>query len=69
MLKKQKMKTKRGAAKRFKITANGKVKYKKSGLRHKLICKSETRKRNLKQHGTIDESNVDQVKKMLPGYF
>ena len=64
---KQKLKTKRGAAKRFKITANGKVKYKKSGLRHKLLCKSETRKRNLKQHGIIDKTNEAQVKQMLAG--
>ena len=62
---KQKLKTKRGASKRFKLTASGKIKYKKSGLRHKLLCKSETRKRNLKQHGIIDKSNHEQVKRML----
>ncbi len=63
----QKLKTKRGASKRFKITASGRIKYKKAGLRHKLLCKSETRKRNLKQHGMIDKSNENQVKQMLAG--
>ena len=36
-----KMKTKRAAAKRFRVTANGKLKYKKMGMRKKLSKKGK----------------------------
>ena len=44
---KLKLKTHRGAAKRFKITANGKVKHKKSNMSHILSGESRNHKRNL----------------------
>ena len=66
---KNKIKTCRGAAKRFKITAKGKVKRKKAFLRHQLSCKSATQKRNLRAHGLVDASNISSVKKMLPSSF
>ena len=64
-----KVKTKSGAAKRFKVTGTGKVKYKKAGLMHKLGCKSEGRKRNLKQRGVLGPSDTPRVVKQLPYEF
>ena len=61
-----KMKTKRGAAKRFKVTASGRIKHKKTNLRHILTKKNSKRKRNLRQKGMIDKSNQKQVKAMIP---
>jgi large subunit ribosomal protein L35 len=43
----QKKKTHRGAAKRFKLTATGKLMRGQSGKRHILTKKSRTRKRRL----------------------
>ena len=63
-----KIKTHRGAAKRFKITATGKVKHKKSCLKHKLHCKNEARKRHLKQHGLLEDCDAERVVKQLLPY-
>ena len=43
-----KMKTRKAAAKRYKVTGTGKVRYKKQGLRHILTKKSTKRKRDLR---------------------
>ena len=43
-----KIKTKRGAAKRFKINKAGKIKRKKAKLRHILTCKTTKQKRRLR---------------------
>lgn len=63
-----KLKTNRGAAKRFKVTANGKVKHKKAYLMHKLSCKSEAQKRRLKQAGILKDCDAERVKKDLLPY-
>ncbi|HOX13877.1 MAG TPA: 50S ribosomal protein L35 [Spirochaetia bacterium] len=60
-----KMKTKKSAAKRFTLTASGKVKYKKMNLRHILTKKSAKRKRNLRKAGFVDGGNVRMIKKQL----
>ena len=61
-----KIKTSRAAAKRFKKTGTGKLKRKKAYKSHILTKKSTKRKRNLR-HGTIaDETNVKNMKKILP---
>ncbi len=60
-----KMKTKKSAAKRFTLTASGKVKYKKMNLRHILTKKSSKRKRNLRKAGFVDSCNVRMIKKQL----
>jgi len=60
-----KMKTKKSAAKRFTLTASGKVKYKKMNLRHILTKKSSKRKRNLRKAGFVDGGNVRMIKKQL----
>lgn len=60
-----KMKTKKAAAKRFSLTAGGKVKYKKMNLRHILTKKSAKRKRNLRKTDFVADGPVYQIKKKL----
>ncbi len=60
-----KMKTKKAASKRFSLTANGKVKYKKMNLRHILTKKTTKRKRNLRKAGFVAAGPVHQIKKKL----
>lgn len=61
-----KIKTRRAAAKRYSLTAKGKVKYKKQGLRHILTKKSTKRKRNLRHGGILSPSETKRVRKLLP---
>ncbi len=61
-----KMKTHKGAAKRFKVTGSGKVKAKKSGLRHILTSKTTKRKRNLRHAGIIEGQDAQNIKVLLP---
>jgi len=63
---KVKLKTHKGAAKRFKITGSGKVMRHHSFARHILTSKSSKRKRRLGQAAVLDPTNVAQVKRMLP---
>ena len=62
----QKMKTKRAAAKRFKVTGTGKLKRAKAYKSHILTKKSTKRKRNLRQAAMTDATNVKNMKKILP---
>lgn len=61
-----KMKTKRGAAKRFKKTASGGYKRKQSHLRHILTKKSSKRKRHLRASAMVHQSDVVLIDRMLP---
>ena len=61
-----KLKTKKGAAKRFKITKNGKIKRKKTYRGHILTKKSSKRKRNLRKPGYVFSSEKKTVNRMLP---
>lgn len=61
-----KMKTHKGSAKRFKITGSGKVKAKKSGLRHILTSKSPKRKRGLRHPSILQGKDAENIKKMMP---
>ena len=61
-----KMKTRKSAAKRYTITKNGKVKYKKQGLRHILSKKSTKRKRKLRKAGTLSPAEVKRAKQLMP---
>ena len=63
-----KMKTKRCAAKRFSLTASGKVKYKKMNLRHILTKKSPKRKRNLRKAGILSDADSARVRKQFLPY-
>jgi len=61
-----KMKTKRSAAKRYKLTGTGKIRYKKQNLRHILTKKSSKRKRRLRQPAILSSVETDRAKKLLP---
>ena len=61
-----KLKTNRGAAKRFKKTGGGGFKRKQSHLRHILTKKSSKRKRHLRSMSMVHESDVGLVRQMLP---
>lgn len=61
-----KMKTKKGAAKRFRITANGKVKQKKAYKSHILTKKSAKRIRHLRKPDYLTGTDAKNVKRMLP---
>jgi large subunit ribosomal protein L35 len=61
-----KMKTHRGAAKRFKRTGTGKISRMKSGKSHILTKKSKKRKRHLRKETLISGSDLKRVKQMLP---
>lgn len=61
-----KMKTHRGAAKRFKATGTGKLKRAKAFKRHILTKKSPKTKRNLRHSEVMDKTNEKVMKKLLP---
>ena len=61
-----KIKTKKSAAKRFKVTGTGKLKRNKAYKSHILTKKSAKRKRNLRKSTITDETNVKNMKKILP---
>ncbi|MFC1827502.1 50S ribosomal protein L35 [Thermodesulfobacteriota bacterium] len=61
-----KMKTNRGAAKRFKATGTGKIVRNKAFASHILTKKSTKRKRSLRQSGLVDETNVKGIRRILP---
>jgi large subunit ribosomal protein L35 len=60
-----KMKSNRGAAKRFKVNASGKIKRHSSHHSHILTKKSTKRKRNLRKDKLIAHSDAAKVHKML----
>ena len=61
-----KMKTHRGAAKRFKKTGSGKLKRSKAFKSHILNKKSSKRKRNLRKGTLVHETQLKTMKKILP---
>ena len=61
-----KIKTNRAAAKRFKRTGTGKFVYAKSHANHILGKKTRKRKRRLRQPHIVDQTNVKEVKLLLP---
>ena len=61
-----KMKTSRAAAKRFKVTGTGKLKRNKAYKRYILTKKTTKTKRNLRKATMTDETNVKNMKKILP---
>ena len=61
-----KIKTHRGAAKRFSLTKSGKVKRAKAYRRHILNKKSTKRKRNLRQGTFIDAVEAKNIKQLIP---
>jgi len=61
-----KMKTKRGAAKRLKVSAGGKVLRRKAFKSHILTKKSTKRKRNLRHVGVVSSGDYAKARAMLP---
>ena len=60
-----KMKSRRGAVKRFSLTATGKVRKNKANKSHLLSRKTMDRKRSLRKSGDVSDADVKRVKKML----
>lgn len=65
-LKMPKIKTVRGAAKRFKKTGSGFFKYKHANLRHILTKKSTKHKRHLRPKGLVNRSDLSLIIACLP---
>ncbi len=63
-----KMKTHKGTKKRFRLTANGKVKHRSAGTSHRNVRVSAKRKRNLRGTDTLDETFVKQIVRSLGKY-
>jgi large subunit ribosomal protein L35 len=61
-----KIKTRRSAAKRFRVTGSGEFKRAKAFKSHILEKKSPARKRNLRKAAMVSKSDHDRVVKMLP---
>ena len=61
-----KMKTHRGAAKRFKFTGGGKIKRSKAYKSHILTKKTTKRKRRLRKSGLVAKSDEARMKRMMP---
>ena len=61
-----KLKSHRGAAKRFSTTKSGKIKRGKTYKSHILTKKSTKRKRNLRQNGYIAECEAKKVRELIP---
>ena len=61
-----KLKSNRGAAKRFKVTGSGKIKHHKASASHLLTGKSTKRKRNLRKSVLLDKRDVANTRRLLP---
>ena len=61
-----KMKTKRSIAKRFARTGTGKLKLKKSGLRHILTKRSPKSKRQKRAVGYVHAADMKRIERALP---
>ena len=61
-----KIKTVRGAAKRFKKTATGKIKRNKAFKTHILTKMSPKRRRKLKKATLVSDADIKRVRRMIP---
>lgn len=61
-----KVKSNRGANKRFKATGGGGIKRAKAGKSHILTSKSRKRKRGLRKNAQVDSANEKSVRRLLP---
>ena len=61
-----KMKSHRGAAKRFRKTGTGKLTFQKRNKRHILTKMSSKRKRHLREVGQVSKADVKRVRQMVP---
>ncbi len=61
-----KMKTRKAAAKRFKVTGTGKYRRNRAGARHILTKKSAKRKRRLGQDAAVSAGDARRLKSAMP---
>ena len=61
-----KIKTCRGAAKRFAVTGRGKIKRGKAFKRHQLSCKGRKRKRNLRHATIVTSVDHRSIRRLIP---
>ncbi|MDA8121585.1 MAG: 50S ribosomal protein L35 [Deltaproteobacteria bacterium] len=61
-----KVKSNRGANKRFKATGGGGIKRAKAGKSHILTSKSRKRKRGLRKNAQVDSANEKSIRRLLP---
>ena len=61
-----KMKSNRGASKRFRATGRGGIKHAKAGKSHILSTKSRKRKRGLRKSALVNQANEKSIRRLLP---
>jgi large subunit ribosomal protein L35 len=61
-----KIRTHKGAAKRFKRTASGKLKRNKAYTGHFFIRKGATQKRNLRKPGYVSDADKKRIDRLMP---
>jgi large subunit ribosomal protein L35 len=61
-----KMKTKRAAAKRFKLTGSGRIRRSKAGKQHLMRNKPANRLRRLKKNTMVDPADERRIKRLIP---
>ncbi|MDD5167541.1 MAG: 50S ribosomal protein L35 [Syntrophales bacterium] len=61
-----KLKTHRGAAKRFSVTGTGRVRRNKAFASHILTTKTRKRKRNLRRSALVHSTNEPAIKRLIP---
>ena len=61
-----KLKTRRAAAKRFRLSGSGKIMRRKAFKNHLLERKNQDRKRKLSKMTTVHETDVENVRLMMP---
>jgi len=61
-----KLKTNKGAAKRFRLTSNGRVKRKKAFKSHILTKKAPKRKRALRKTALINKRDEKNIRRLIP---
>lgn len=61
-----KLKTNKGAAKRFRLTSKGKIKRQKAYKSHILTKKAPQRKRGLRKAALVNKRDAKNIKKLIP---
>ena len=64
-----KMKTKRAAAKRFKVTGTGRIRRATAGKQHRMRGKSANRLRKLKKNSMVSPADEKRIKPLIPYDF
>lgn len=60
-----KLKTNRGARKRFRVSGTGKLRRSHAGMNHILTKKTKKRKRKLRKNGLVDSNDARRVQRMI----